>query len=242
MRKSIWAVAAVLLAAVTSLVAQEPPGWVNLGALGYYARAVQAVLELSSTGTVLADGWGADPGEAYEEIWRSTDSGLTWTRVQWRHLQSYVDHVKLTEDLSSHWVWAVRSSDPSPLLCSTDDGQNWTSFSGPPSNPVTQGNSIAVIGNYLYYGGSVGDPYTTCLYRLNETTLEWEVVVCYPQCDAITCLEYNEADGKLHVFCKDASQALVRVFSYTPSELGRRAKPIGKATRAAIEPVNTKQP
>jgi hypothetical protein len=237
MRKSILAVAAVLLAAVTSLVAQEPPGWVKLSDVGE-AGKVQAVLELSSTGTLLAGGVAWDPGNGYYRgIYRSTDSGQTWSIPLM--VSGYGYYTKLTEDLSSHWVWALINGE---LHLSTDDGESWTGVSGPPSNPASIGNAVVVIGNYLYFGGSVSDPYTTCLYRLNETTFEWETVVCYPQCDAITCLEYNEADGKLHVFCKDASQALVRVFSYTPSELGRRAKPIGKATRAAAEPVKAKQP
>jgi len=204
-----------------NLLAQEPPGWVNLGDLPE-AWQIRDILEIPGINVLIACGYGSYHDS---QIWRSTNGGQSWTKAV--DTDSYTFR-QLKRDSMSGNLWAVRDmSGSNTLYYSTDNGEIWTGVSSPFSNPQVSGNTIEIIDNFVYYGGTIADPYNIALYRLNQSSLEWELVRAYPECNAITQLKLH--DGNLIVFARDKDESLIRVFSHTPAELGKRVINLGKA-------------
>jgi hypothetical protein len=219
---TVVTIAVAVLSAVA--LAQEPPGWVPLGNIPD-ATKVLDVLEIPGSNTLVACGWGNFPSQPM--ISRSTNAGQNWSVVlnEWPYGTPVL---QLGRDAVSGRIWAVTGrSAENTLYYSTNDGQNWDSLSGPSQDPAVTGNCIEVVGDYLYFGGTINSPYSISLYRLHQTNLTWDLVSTYPECDAVTQLKFH--DGKLFVFCRDKDEAKVRVFTYTPSELDARAIYVGKA-------------
>jgi hypothetical protein len=215
----------VLLTAVSP--AQEPPGWVPLGNLPN-ATMTRDIVEVPGTSILVA--CGKSGGWTEPEVWRSTNGGASWTGVLDAGGATNADTLlQLARDSLSGRIWTVVSgrSGANTLYYSTNDGANWTGVSGPSPNPAVGGRCIEVYGDYLYFGGSIGSPYSITLYRLHQTNLTWEAAATYPECDAITQLKVHS--GKPFVFCRDMDEAKVRVFTYAPSDLDARAIYVGKA-------------
>jgi hypothetical protein len=212
-------VAAIIVMATTAL-AQEPPSWVNLGNLAS-ATKVRDLLEIPTYNVVVACGMTSSGNF----IWRTTDGGTTWTTLYLGTGDSGL--VQLLRDPANGRLWVVGMGASNPLYFSDDVGTTWTLESPPQSNPLISGRSIELVGNYLYFGGTVSSPYSIALYRLDLTNQQWELVTQYPQCSGITRLKYN--NGKLLVFAKDKTSNMIRVFNYTPSDLDAGAVPVGKA-------------
>ena len=224
---------AILL--ITSLTAQEPPAWVNLGELPY-AAAVRDMLEIPGTNTLLACGVTTVIPELFlipyeARIWKSTNGDQSWSTVL--NLRQYGSApplwVQLKYDFVSGRIWARRAtSGANTLHYSTDNGDNWTGVSTPVSNPPISANAIEIVGDYVYFGGTISNPYSIGLYRLHQTSLEWEMVKLYPECNTICNLKYH--NGKLIVFARDKNGTLIRVFSHSPDELDRNTVSLGKAS------------
>jgi len=225
MQKTITAVVLLIAAAI----AYEPPSWVNLGNLDW-GKLVYDIVEIPSNGWLLACGQ-RDYGNQHQCIWRSTDRGVSWSHV----LTSTHDNTQFMQMQFDGFsrVWAVGwYGGAEALAYSADNGGTWTFVTGPPSSPTYNGCALQVVGNYLYFGGVVASPYSIALYRLNVVNMQWEMVVQYPQCNAIARLKYY--NGRLLVFCRDMTTSAIRVFSYTPSDLDAKAVPVGFAeTRPA---------
>jgi hypothetical protein len=222
MQSKIFASIIISLVLMTSVWAIEPPGWVNLGELA--ETQVRDILEIPATNILVACGFCDWSFHHDGHICRSTDGGQNWTTV----LEAGNYFAQLDRDSVSGRIWAVRaSSGANTLYYSADTGRTWTGVTGPSSNPAVTGNTIEIVGNFVYFGGIIGAPYDIALYRLNQTTLQWEAVAAYYQCDAITRLKYH--NNKLIVFARDRTQNRVRVFAHDPSELDKIAEPIGKA-------------
>jgi hypothetical protein len=219
MTKAVLAVSVLVLLAGFS-PAQEPPSWVNLGDLSG-ATQVRDLIEVPAYGVALA--CGAYGGNS--AVWKTTDGGQSWTR---EHL-AYGSFLQFDRDTLSGRIWVVSNYESSSyaLYYSDDIGSTWTQVTAPPSNPNIAGQTIELVGNYLYFGGTISSPYSISLYRLNTASLEWELVTQYPQCSGITRLK--SSNGKLLVFAKDKASNTIRVFSYAPSELDSKAVPVGKA-------------
>jgi hypothetical protein len=216
-------------------LAVEPPSWVNLGNLSV-ARQVWDLCEIAGNSHLLAAGQN-DATFDQAAVWRSTDRGVTWSRVLISQRNGTSLFCQMCGDAYER-IWVVGSDGGSEALAYTaDNGGTWNWVGGPPANPGVSGRSIVVIGDHLYHGGLVNDPYSISLYRLNVVTLEWELVVQYPQCNAITRLiHYN---GRLLVFCRDRTTSAVRVFSYTPADMDEMARPVGMAAVTPASPAGT---
>jgi len=223
MRVRIMVCLAATIVLATTALAQEPPSWEPLGNLPSCWR-VRDIAEIPGSGILIACGYA---GGGWYYVWRSTDGGRSWTRTTLPG--TYPDEgMRLARDSASGCLWILQSTpSPSSLYRSTDDGQSWSAVSGPAGN-LTQNNTMEVVDNYVYLGGTFSTPYSALLYRLNQTSLQWEMVTDYIECNAITRLKYN--NGKLLVFAKDMTLPQTRIFSHTPSDLDRLAKPIGVAT------------
>ena len=212
MKKSSTVVAIAILA-MGLVVAQEPPGWVPLGDISSATRILD-MLEIPGTSILLASGQGGS-FNWYRYVWRSTDGGATWATVIAPLEYQGPDFVQLDRDSASGRLWALKqTSGANTLYYSTDNGANWTGASGPSASPAVVGNTMQVVDDYVYFGGTIGSPYSISLYRLHQTDLTWEELVVYPECDAITQLKWQ--DDRLFVFCRDRDEAKVRVFTYTP--------------------------
>jgi len=217
----------VLVATAMLLIighAQQPPAWVSTANL-WDASLVRDMLRIPGTHIVLACGSG---NEHLFYIWRSDDDGQNWTPIYGGTNRSWSTS-KLARDSISGRIWAVYYSDESQntFTYSNDTGRTWTNVATPFSNPRIYPITIEIIGNYVYLGALIDSPYSICLYRLNQTTLVWEIAMQYPQCNIIDRLKYY--NGKLIVIATDLTQNQKRVFTHTPAELDAKAIPIGKA-------------
>jgi len=229
MYKTIVTVVLLMAAAL----AYEPPSWMNLGDLSGAIHA-RDLYEITGTGYLLAAGQ-FDNVFDQAAVWRSTDMGVSWSRVFKSDRGASSLFWQMRGDAYNR-AWVVGSDGGAEALAySANNGSTWTWVSGPPSSPAISGRSITTIGDYLYHGGEVATPYSTSLHRLNVVNMQWELVVQYPQCNAITRLKYY--NGRLLVFCRDMTTSAVRVFSYTPSDLDARAVPVGLAETRPADPV-----
>jgi hypothetical protein len=208
MKKSV-VVAAILVLFAGLSPAEEPPSWVPL-LPGVGFGIVTDILEIPGQGVLIACGGTVGPWD-YSCVSRSTNQGATWTYV---YGQLYGGpFIQLTRDSATGRVWMLRPNNSRPLYYSDDLGVNWTSMDGPnPSNYAPR--SMELVGDYLYYGAEVNSPYSICLYRMRQDSLQWEMVTDYTECNAITRLKYH--DGKLLVFARDTNGLQTRVFSHTP--------------------------
>jgi len=221
--KTLRAVVALVLFSGSTL-AVEPPSWINLGNLRT-ATHVQDIIELPS-GRLVAAGMSRDLNQNRHAVWTSTDAGLSWSQ-RLTGSQTGESMYQLQRD-SYGRVWVVGTEEGAQSLAySADEGWNWTWVAGPPANPAPSGYTIQIAGDYLYYGGAVGSPYSIALYRLNTVSLEWEMVVHYPQCDAITRMIFH--NGQLLVFCRDKDIDAVHVFTHNPSDLDGSTRKLGRA-------------
>jgi len=222
MQSKFFASIIISLLLVTSVWAQQPPSWINLGDLpGAYQ--IRDVLEVPGQNVIFACGY---KDNYWSAIWKTTNGGQNWTNI----LQgAHVAFVQLKRDSVSGRIWAVQTTGATsaPIYYTDDLGTYWTPVAGPSSSPITTAYAIELVGNYLYYGGDISNPYYICLYRMHKTTLQWEMVTQYTGCNCIAKLKYS--NGKLLVFARDSGGSKMRVFSHTLSELDKNAKPIAAA-------------
>jgi hypothetical protein len=209
--KMLLVAAAILVVFGEFVMADEPPSWLNLGDLSV-ANIVRDIIAVPGTDVILACGSGSAQWY-FPCIWRSSDRGASWvTTLAYSWDGGNVP--QLARDSATGRIWAIQTvggyNQPhSPLYYSDDTGRTWTGVSAP-YTPC----AIEAVGNYLYYGGSCGSPYSIRLYRLSQDSLHWEMITDYLECDAITRLKYH--DGKLLVFAHDKSVQQTRVFSCAP--------------------------
>ena len=220
MQSKIFASIIISFLLMTSIWAQEPPSWIPLGDIPW-GYGIYDILEIPGSNIILVCG----TGFANRGIWKTTNGGQSWSEVL--NVGSAVSRFERDSVSGRIWTYPGGRSGANTLYFTTDNGQTWTGVSSPPSNFAVSVNWIEVVGNYLYYGGSITNPYSICLYRLHQDSLVWEMVTQYPQCNSITTLKFH--NNKLVVFAKDKVQNFLRIFSYTPAQLDEKAKFLGKA-------------
>lgn len=212
--KRLITILIILLLGSIIVEAQEPPTWLNLGNLSE-AKEIRDILEIqkADTNILLACGIYHSSGHNRCGIWKSINGGQSWSRTTSTY--ELAAFLQLKYDSISQMIWSVRNNPLASLVYSNDYGETWINVDGPPNNPLIIGRTIEIVGNYLYFGGNTQlDPYSISLYRLNLSTMEWEFVMHYPECNAITRLKYY--NDKLYIFARDKSNTAIQVFTYIP--------------------------
>ncbi|RDI74836.1 BNR repeat-like domain [Gaiella occulta] len=174
--------------------------------------SVQVVLENPDYETLAVAGdvaYGRSTSDAHA-IWRSSDHGLTWTKVL--TLASNERLVSISA-LSSGTVLAHVDTGSMTLFRSGDQGATWTRVLSLPSSPVfyttltpasiSDGAGYVWLGTYnITAADFLGANY---LYRSSDDGRSWAVVSSSTGHRHIHGVKYNGANGKLYVFFGDAN-------------------------------------
>ncbi len=231
----------LLIFSLNNVWAQSGPSWLIQGDL-QDATIINDFIEIPNTNIIIAAGRSYNK---YPSIWKSTNSGVTWTRKYYSWSSNYgvvqleYDNNKniifgaLGQYVWNHFSWKS-------IIYSTDQGENWNTITHPASLGEYSGaNSILLLNNKLYIAYWPNHPengnyhwgdYSAMLYRIdvsdyNPSNWYWEFLMQYPELDYL--MRLAEKDGKLYVFGKVWNSNAIRVFTYDTQTLDRMAVRIG---------------
>ena len=175
------------------------------------AVAVEVVVDNPSYSILAVDSTGMTYGLSVaneNEIWRSADHGVTWSKVLTLPTNQ---HVKAISALASGTVLAHVDTGAMTLLRSADQGTTWTSVLSLPTTPVfyttLTPHSITDGGGYVWlgtYNTGQTPPYSNYLYRSADDGATWSIVNTTSTHRHIHGVRYHAASGKLYVFFGDS--------------------------------------
>ena len=134
---------------------------------------------------------GQDPGP----IFRSSDSGLTWTQTSapigmWTSVASSADGTKLVAAIGSYFVNGYNST----LYISTNSGTTWVENTDIPESPASIVSvACSADGRVILANGgwAVGEAYGSALFISTNAGVDWTVTNFYGVANSVSC----SADG-----------------------------------------------
>ena len=229
----------LLIFSLSNVWAQSGPSWLIQGNL-QEAEIVNDFLEIPNTNIIIAAGRRYN---RYPAIWKSTNSGVTWTR-KYYSWSSTNGVVQLAYDANKniifgaigHHIWDHYWES---IIYSTDQGENWNTIIHPgmlgdgagASSILFHNNKLYVAyKDYHYENNPNFEMYSAMLFRIdvsdyNPSGWYWEFLMQYPEMDYI--MRLAEKNGKIYVFGKDKNSNAIRVFTYDTQTLDRMAVRIG---------------
>ena len=205
-----WAVLGVFFAGLLSVLGGA--AFVPESSAAGPAVAVEVVVDNPSYSILAVDATGVTYGlsvSSENEIWRSADHGVTWSKVLTLPTNQRVVAISA---LASGTVLAHVDTGAMTLLRSADQGTTWTSVLSLPNSPVfyttLTPHSITDGGGYVWlgtYNTGQTPPYSNYVYRSADDGATWSVVNTTSTHRHIHGVRYHAASGKLYVFFGDAA-------------------------------------